>query len=88
MVAVVVHHRDAGDLPLHLETAPHTGVLGKARPHLVERDPSFQSDRRRRKGVAHVVAPGGPEEDSPSRSPLAKTANRFVIPDATTSSAR
>jgi len=88
VVAVIVHHRDAVDLSLHLEAPPHPGVRGKAHAHLFERDPKLQGDRRRRQGVADVVAPGARRKTSPSRSPLAKTANRFVIPDATTSSAR
>src|SRR5512143_3297165 len=62
-VAVIVHHRDAADLSLHLEAPPHPGVRGQARTHLIERDPEFQGDRRRRQGVADVVTAGRVEED-------------------------
>jgi len=89
VVTVIVHHRDAVDLSLHLEAPPHPGVRGQALPHLVERDPEFQGDRRRRQGVADVVASGRPEEDLPEPLiPSRRRQNRFVIPDATTSSAR
>src|SRR5512143_2375295 len=63
VVAVIVHHRDAADLPLYLEAPPDPGVRGQAGAHLVERDSEFQGDRRRGQGVADVVAAGRPEED-------------------------